>query len=169
VADAIASLPACDVVQLVGGVSNARLDVNGVEVLRRFAEKTQGQSWALHAPLLVRSASVAEELREEPGIARTLERYTDLSVALVGVGSWAPPQSTLYAQVGAEERKDLESRGATADLCTLVLDAQGTALSSPSTERSVGITENELRRLVDCRRVARSSGLIGPPKRPAAR
>ncbi|GAB3618583.1 DeoR family transcriptional regulator [Okibacterium endophyticum] len=157
VVDAVSALPACDLVQLVGGLPSVDLNVNGVELLRRLAQKTRGRTWALHAPLLMRSAAVADELRAEPGIAATLDRYSDLTVALVGVGSWSPPKSTLYAQIEEPERRELLERGATADMCAFVLDNTGRPLPSPVTERAVGISMSELRAVPEVIAVAGGS------------
>jgi len=173
VVDAISALPSCDLVQLVGGVSTVDLNVNGVELLGRMAVKTRGRTFPLHAPLLVRSAAVASDLRLEPGIATTTARYPELSVALVGIGAWDSAKSTLFTELSRVERNALVEVGATADVCTFVLDRTGSQLNSALLERTVGISLAELRAVptviavaggsekVEAIAAALASGIIG--------
>jgi DNA-binding transcriptional regulator LsrR (DeoR family) len=152
--NAVTSLDAADVVQMVGGVRAAAMDVSGVELVRRLTRKTGGRAYPLHAPLLVRSASMAEELRSDPSLADAISRFDRLTVALVGIGSWAPPKSSLYREFTDEERADLVARGAVADICTIVVDADGRELDSPAVARAVGISAPELRRVPEVVAVA---------------
>ncbi|MCS5720618.1 transcriptional regulator [Herbiconiux sp. CPCC 203407] len=143
--DAVTTLAPAEVVQMVGGVRAAQMDVSGVELVRRLTRKTGGRAFPLHAPLLVRTATMAEELRADPSLADATGRFSRLSIALVGIGSWNPPKSSLHGEFTDAERADLESRGAAADVCTIVFDADGSELHSPALERAVGISAAELR------------------------
>jgi DNA-binding transcriptional regulator LsrR (DeoR family) len=145
VVDAVTSLPAVDVVQMVGGVRAGKMDISGVELVRRLSEKAGGHAYPLHAPLLVRTPEMAVDLRQDPSLAEAIGRFDSLDVALVGVGSWAPPQSSLRAELGVKEREELEHSGAVADLCSLVFDVEGGLIDSPVLRRTVGITADELR------------------------
>jgi DNA-binding transcriptional regulator LsrR (DeoR family) len=152
--NAVTSLQPADVVQMVGGVSAAAMDVSGVELVRRLTRKTGGRAFPLHAPLLVRTPSMAEELRSDPSLADAIGRFDRLSIALVGVGSWSPPKSSLYGEFTDAERADLAGRGAVADICTIVVDADGHELDSPALARTVGITSAELRKVPEVVAVA---------------
>ncbi|MCU1636768.1 MAG: transcriptional regulator, DeoR family protein [Cryobacterium sp.] len=154
VVDAIRSLAPADVVQMVGGVRTAEMDVSGVELVRRLSRKTGGRAFPLHAPLLVRTASMAEELRREPSLAESIDRFDRLSVALVGIGSWQPPQSSLYGEFTEQERSELIAQGAIADMCTFVFDGDGNTLDSSALSRAVGITVQEIRRVPEVIAVA---------------
>lgn len=145
VVDAVASLPPVDVVQLVGGVRAAKMNVGGVELVRRLSEKAGGRAFPLHAPLLVRTEAMAQDLRTDPSLSESIARFGTLDVALVGVGSWQPPKSSLFDELTPEERSELLDSGAIADLCSLVFDADGQLLDSASLRRAVGITIDELR------------------------
>ncbi|MFB2598813.1 sugar-binding transcriptional regulator [Herbiconiux sp. P17] len=152
--DAVSTLAPADVVQMVGGVRAAEMDVSGVELVRRLSRKTNGRAFPLHAPLLVRSASMAEELRADPSLSDVIDRFARLDVALVGIGSWRPPKSSLYGEFTDSERAELIAQGAVADVCTLVFDAEGNALASPALDRAVGVTVDELRRVPEVIAVA---------------
>lgn len=154
VADAVDELPAVDVVQLVGGAVRGRMPDGGVELVRRLSEAGGGIAVPLHAPLVLRSADTARELRTEPGPARAFAAFERLDVALVGVGSWQPPSSSLYEEFEPEDRDGLLAQGAAADICSIVLAADGAVLRAPALDRTLGIGEAELRRVPEVVAVA---------------
>jgi len=143
-----------DVVQLVGGVGASRSAVGGVELVRRMADRTGGKSYPLHAPLLVTSATVARELERTPSLAATIARYPEVTVAVVGIGSWNPPSSAVQREVGRADAESLARAGAVADVCGYVLGADGQAVSEDFDARMVGITRDELRAVRDVMAVA---------------
>lgn len=143
--DAITSLASADVVQLVGGVRAGTMEASGVELVRRLSAKANGQAFPLHAPLLVRTPEMAAQLRTDPSLAGAIGRFNKLTLALVGIGSWSPPKSSLYNEFSEQERQLLIADGAIADMCTMVFDSRGKALDSAPLNRSLGITLDELR------------------------
>ncbi|WP_368498370.1 sugar-binding transcriptional regulator [Herbiconiux sp. A18JL235] len=155
--DAVSNLDPAEVVQLVGGVRAAELEVSGVELVRRLARKTGGRAHPLHAPLLVRTPAMAEELRRDPSLADVIESFDRLSVALVGIGSWQPPRSSLFGEFTETERAELAAAGAVADICAIVVDAEGREIESSALSRSVGISAAELRRVPEVVAVAGGS------------
>jgi DNA-binding transcriptional regulator LsrR (DeoR family) len=155
-------LPPIDVVQLVGGASAGGMDVGGVELVRRLAAKTGGTGFPLHAPLLVRTASMAAELRNDPSLQAATGSFGRLTVALVGIGSWNPPRSSLFGEIGEEDRVELLAKGAMGDVCTFVFRQDGQEVLSPALDRTVGVSLEELRRVPEVIAVA------GGPKKTAA-
>lgn len=155
--DAVSNLEPAEVVQLVGGVRAAELEVSGVELVRRLARKTGGRAHPLHAPLLVRTPAMAEELRGDPSLADAIGSFERLSVALVGIGSWQPPRSSLHGEFTEAERAELTAAGAVADICAIVVDAEGREIESAALARSVGISAAELRRVPEVVAVAGGS------------
>lgn len=151
-------LPPIDVVQLVGGASAGGMDVGGVELVRRLASKTGGTGFPLHAPLLVRTAGMASELRNDPSLQAVTRGYGRLTVALVGIGSWDPPRSSLLAEIGDADRAELLAQGAVGDVCTFVVGPDGRELRSPALDRTVGVTRDELRRVPEVIAVAGGPG-----------
>lgn len=145
VVDASPSFPACELVQLIGGVSTSKLAVNGVELVRRMAEMTGSAAHVLHAPILVSSAEIAAQLRGDPSLAETIGRFSRLTVALVGIGSWDTGRSWFYREISQSDRDDLVAAGATADVCTVLLDGSGAPIRAAFLERTISISESELR------------------------
>jgi DNA-binding transcriptional regulator LsrR (DeoR family) len=154
VVDAVQTIPEMDVVQLVGGSTMVRPPDSGVELVRRLSERTGGRAVPLHAPLLVRTADMAQQLRSDPSLFDVFSRFDHLDAALVGVGSWNPIGSSLWGELSDSEREELVEAGAAGDLCSLVFDESGALLDSPALRRSVGITGAELRAVPDVVAVA---------------
>lgn len=145
--DAVGPLLSADIVQLVGGVRDGEMDISGVELVRRLSEKSGGRAFPLHAPLLVRTAAMAKDLREDPSLAEVIGRFSTLTVAAIGIGSWHPPKSSLFNEFNSDEREELLALGAAADVCAIVLDSEGKRILSPAVERAVGISLAELHRV----------------------
>ncbi|WP_166793208.1 sugar-binding transcriptional regulator [Cryobacterium lactosi] len=97
----VTELPYCDVVQLTG-VANPNIE-SGMGVVARLAAVSRGRAHFLYSPLTVSEASVAEGIRRQPAIRRTLSRIDDLDVAFVTIGSWDPPQSQLFDNMVDED------------------------------------------------------------------
>lgn len=152
--DAVSTRSRTDVVQLVGGVRAQGEDVSGMELVRRLAAKTGGRAFPLYAPLLVGSADMARELRADPSLADAISRFSSLTVAAVGIGSWQTPGSALTAELSYSEREELISLGAAADVCAIVVDERGRAIPSTILDRSVGISMEELRAIPEVVAVA---------------
>lgn len=146
VVDALGTLPAAEVVQLVGGIRGAEIGVGGVELVRRLAGSTRGKAFPLHAPLLVADPEIAAHLRQDPSLADAIARFDRLTIALVGIGSWRPPHSSLYGEFADAERSDLLERGAVGDVCTIVVDAEGLLVESAASARTIAIEVEQLRR-----------------------
>lgn len=140
----IHSLPAIDTVQLVGGVRSSDLDTNGTELVRRLSHVSGGQAFPLMAPLLVDSPTTASALRSEAAVAQAMARFSDLTIALVGIGSWVPQRSSLASEISDADRSFLLGAGATADVSAIVLTSEGQEVESPLSERTLSISFSEL-------------------------
>jgi DNA-binding transcriptional regulator LsrR (DeoR family) len=162
--DALPALPPCDVVQIVGGLSAADLSVNAVDLLRRVGQRTGGHVYPLHAPLLVKDRSVASYLRQEPQVAQALDMFGKLTKAVVGIGGWQPPNSSVRQALPEDERKLIEEQGACADICASVFDPDGRAIHPELQERAMAITLAELKAIPQVIAVAG-----GAEKAPAVR
>jgi DNA-binding transcriptional regulator LsrR (DeoR family) len=140
VVEEIDTLPAIDVAQMVGGVWSADLDTDGSELVRRVSRVSQGQAYPLMAPLIVDSLATATALKGEASIVDVMGKYPRLSVALVGVGSWVPAQSSLLRLLSEADVHEATSLGAIADVCGIILDQAGVPVPSEVRARTLSIT-----------------------------
>ncbi len=144
VVDALEVLPAVDIVQMVGGVRSSALDTNGTELVRRLSNASGGTAFPLMAPLLVDSAETARALYKEAAVSQAVNQFDRLSVALVGIGSWAPPRSSLMSELSEVDRAAVLEAGAVADVGAIILGTGGTPVESPISERTLSISFAQL-------------------------
>jgi len=121
---AIDVLPACTIVQIVGGVP-ANLNINSMELVRQLADHAGGQVYPLHVPMLLDSPAAAATLREEFHVRRTFEMFAKLTKAVVGIGTWGPDGFALEPVLPAGIAEHARQAGAVADVCMIPLDAAG--------------------------------------------
>ncbi len=145
VVDRLPGLRAAGVVQLVGGMATLRSATGGVDLVRRLALHAGTDGYALVAPLIVRTAASADALRGEPMIAETLRRVEDVTIAVAGIGSWDPPSSRLIELFDDREIERFRRRGVSADLCGIMVAADGTLPAPASVDaRRIGILPAQL-------------------------
>ncbi|RYZ31839.1 MAG: DNA-binding transcriptional regulator [Propionibacteriaceae bacterium] len=144
IADYLSSLPACEAVQL-SGLAGA-VQQTGLELLRRVTLISGGTAHPLYAPMLALDARSAATLREQPMIASTIERYAAVTVAVVSVGAWAPPESQVYDRLSEQERRQLLGAGVVAETCALMFDLNGRPVPMID-DRRVGISLEALRQV----------------------
>jgi DNA-binding transcriptional regulator LsrR (DeoR family) len=143
-------LPACTVVQLVGSVPAIDLEVNSLELVRRLAERATGPVYPLHLPLLVHDPGMADALRSDPHVSRTLEMFDRLTRAVVGIGAWQPGGSTVRAALSAPDALATDVAGGVADICSIVLDADGDEVAAAGLpSRCLAIRSDQLRLVPD--------------------
>jgi DNA-binding transcriptional regulator LsrR (DeoR family) len=81
-----------------------------------------------------------------------------LTRAVVGVGAWAPGGSTVRAALSDADAAAADRAGAVADMCSILLDADGSEVRAAGMpERCIAISSEELRRVPDV--VAVSGGV----------
>src|ERR671914_77485 len=120
---ALTRLPACDVVQLTGALSLPS-DDSSIELVRDLARKSNGQGFFYYAPMVLPDAATARTLRTQPDIARAIERYPDLTKAVIGVGAWQQGLSTVVGALTEQERREIYDLGVRGELSGVGIDAQ---------------------------------------------
>jgi DNA-binding transcriptional regulator LsrR (DeoR family) len=157
---------AARVVQILGGVGNPSAEVHATQLTRRLAQLLRAEATLLPAPGIVGSREARGVLTEDVFVARAMRYFTQITVALVGIGTVEP--SSLLASSGnifsAAELESLRLAGAAGDICLRFFDQQGRLLQTPLDQRVIGIDMAQLGR------VDRSIAVAGGPrKRPAIR
>lgn len=138
--------PHCLLVQLCGVVAHAAGEDHNVELVRRAAQKTGGAALTFYAPLVLEDAATAAALRRQPGIVDVLRTCDRLSVAVIAIGMWAPGRSTVYDAATEEDRNTFAARGAVAESCGILFDAEGNPIADGLQDRVVAVSAEQLRR-----------------------
>jgi len=152
------------VVQLIGGVGNAAVQVKATRLADRLARVTGAQPLYLPAPGIVATETARVALLQDPFIADVAAAWTGLTIAVVGIGSLQP--SPLLADSGntvaESDMSLLRAAGAVGDVCLRFFDEDGTIVDTGLDERVLGISTEELRA------VPRRIGIAGGERKFAA-
>ncbi len=142
--DALESLPPIPVVQLSGAMVTPEEDSSSVDVVRRAARIAGGGRHVFYSPLLLDDAASAEVMRRQPPVRKALDRVDDVTLAVIGLGGWAPGTSTIHDVLSAAERRAVARSGAIGEAAGVFFDADGAIVDTPLTARIVGLTGSQL-------------------------
>jgi DNA-binding transcriptional regulator LsrR (DeoR family) len=144
-------LPAVPVVQLTGALTSLRdtsSSIDGdssVDIVREVARTSGGPAYLFFAPFLVTDPATARALRKQPDLARAFDKMSSVTVAVVGIGHWAPGQSTLYDAATEREQARLLREGVCAEMAGVFLTADGHILQTALNDRMIAISGARLR------------------------
>lgn len=148
-----------DVVQLVGGVGEPKVQLDATRLLTSLAQATGGAPIFLPAPGLLHSPGARESLMTDPAVLQVTSRWPELTIALVGIGALEP--SPLLRRSGnsiAEaEQESLRAAGAVGDVCLRFFDEDGLPVTTDLDDRIIGISPDTLRTIP--RRIAVAGGV----------
>ncbi len=152
------------IVQLTGALTRPDVDVSAPELVRRVARRVGAESLVFYAPMVVSDPHTAQSLYRQTDVAAAVAGVTSATKAVVGVGGWHPPHSTLYDALTPEERDCMMDEGVFADLSGALLDAEGRPIETVLSGRIIAITARQLERVPEVIGLA-----YGTSKVPAAR
>jgi len=137
------------VVPLVGAVqSQVMTDVNYLAV--RLAAQLGGKAYQLHAPAFVETREHRESLVMMRPVKEILDIARQAKVALLGVGILDKAESR-FVQFTALSPEDMDRiiqvHGGVGDLAAHVFDIEGRPTASEYSDRVIGLTLEELRRI----------------------
>jgi DNA-binding transcriptional regulator LsrR (DeoR family) len=143
--NALTKLPTVPVVQLTGALVQPGVVDNSVDLVRHAARLSGGAAHYFYAPTIVRDPATARALHKQPEIARTFARFSSVTKAVVGVGLWAPGESTVHDATEPKTRRELHQRGVRGEISGVLVDAHGDPIKSELTNRMMGISAAQLR------------------------
>lgn len=135
------------VVQILGGVGVASVQVQATRLADRLAQVTGGEVMYFPAPGVVASKAVRDALLADPYVADVVAAWSQLTVVLVGIGS-VQPSPLLVSSGNALPQQDLDALaalGAVGDVCLNFFDAAGTLVDTDLHDRVLGIDAATLR------------------------
>ncbi|MGN8245757.1 sugar-binding transcriptional regulator [Cellulomonas soli] len=152
-----------EVVQLVGGVGDPRVQVEATRLLSSFASATGAAPVFLPAPGLLGTPQARESLMGDASVTQVTAHWATLTTALVGIGTLDPSPLLRSSGNGISDADQAQLRelGAVGDVCLRFFDAQGTPVASALDERVIGISATDLRRIP--RRIAVAGGVRKVP------
>ncbi len=147
-------LPDADltVIPLQGNWFDGGLHLHNDQVVRDAAHQLGARALSLPAPMMVERADTRDALMHDRSIRVVADRWSDLEVAVVGIGG-APGagQTTDYpsvmGQLSAEIRSELEREGVVGDTCAHMFDVQGRFVEHEASRRTLSVPVEQLRRV----------------------
>lgn len=137
-----------EVIPLLGGMGLVEKEYQINELCRKFAQYLGGTSKLLDAPLVVKSKKTYDLLLEEKGIKEVIESWERMTKVFVTIGSPASisPLTHNYSDLEKEEQQLLKT-DAVGDICGRFIDKEGNECETSVSQRIIGITFDELKRV----------------------
>ena len=138
------------VVQLTGGLHQIEMDYSPVELTLRMAKIFRAKIFQLYVPAIVDNPRTSEILLSESNIKRTIEMFSSVSIALVGIGSVVPKPSTMLYRDDFINKIDVESiikSKAVGDINSYFYDINGKECSTKLDNRTIGINLLQLKQI----------------------
>jgi len=139
--------PVVEVVQIQGGIGNARAQVLATRLTERFARITQSEPRYVAAPGLVASQAVRDGLLGDPYLRDAVSSWRQLNVILLGIGALEP--SALLRESGNiindDDLAELRRQGAVGDVCSHFFGAEGAEAGAFLDDRLIGLSRENLK------------------------
>jgi DNA-binding transcriptional regulator LsrR (DeoR family) len=135
------------VVQLTGALTRPDVEVSATELVRDVARRAHAESSVFYAPMIVSDVAAARALARQQQLVDAFARFETVTKAVIGVGGWNPPASTLHDALDPDERELMRRSGVHADLSGALLDAAGRPVKTPLSKRIIAINAPQLRRI----------------------
>lgn len=116
-------------------------------MVRQVARIARGPAYYFYAPMILPDPATATALRRQPEVASSFAQFATVTLAVAGIGLWAPGKSTVYDSVDAAERAELRSLGVCAEVAGVFMDADGQLVTTRFAERVIGIDGPALQRI----------------------
>ena len=113
----------------------------------RFAENLNGRCYTLHAPAILSSAELAQNLRQEPVVYDQLERLKALDKIIFSVGGIDLADPVRIKMATDTELTRFRNNGAKAILCGHILNKAGEHIELEFSKRIIGMDPNEIRQV----------------------
>ena len=151
------------VVQMIGALTMSANHANPYDACRKLGDALSAETYPLHAPAFLESASARATLLSENSIASTLELAKRSDCAVIGIGNTTPESTFCRAGfVTPREMEALADRGAVGDVLGQFFDLHGNPVPWSLSNNAVGLT------LEDLRRIPSVIGVAGGPEKHTA-
>lgn len=151
-------------VQMVGGLGAHNVESDGYALVRRFAARVNSSVRVIQAPIIVGSDELKDMLIREPAIQETIGVLSRLDLAIVGISSNRPENSSLVREgfIRADESQEIWDAGGVGHICGYHFDADGRFMDIPINRRIVGIESSGFADIPDVLAVAWGRDKVAP-------
>lgn len=138
------------VVQITGGLNQIETRYNAIELSSRLSKIFNAKCYQLYAPAIVDGIQTKKLLFIDSNIKRTLEMFSKVNIAIVGIGSVTPKSSTLLCKEGFLKEEDMNTiivSNAAGDINTYFYTIEGNNCKLELEDRAVGMNIEQLKRV----------------------
>lgn len=136
------------VVQILGGMGDASVQIHATQLTARLAKLTGGDARLLLVQGITSSREAKLVMLADPVVRETMDLFGRLSLAVIGIGAVQP--SELLAQSGnvfsRQEMTMLHDAGAVGEISYRFYDKNGKPVETPLNDRVIGITLDDLKK-----------------------
>lgn len=136
------------VVQILGGMGDASVQIHATELTARLAKLTGGEPRLLLVQGVTSSREAKLVMLADPVVRGTMDLFGRLTLAIVGIGAMEP--SDLLARSGnvfsRQEMAMLHEAGAVGEISFRFYDRDGQPVETPLNDRVIGIALDQLGR-----------------------
>ncbi|MBK0327976.1 sugar-binding transcriptional regulator [Rhodobacteraceae bacterium F11138] len=140
----VSAVPGLTVYQMLGAMFSDHhfaAETCSIEIAR----KTSAECRTLHAPAVVSTPELADQLRREPVIARQIAEFSQLTKAVFAVGDVSADTTLVAAGVSTpDELNAARKQGAVGVLCGHFIDGDGNGMRGALRDRMLGISPETL-------------------------
>jgi DNA-binding transcriptional regulator LsrR (DeoR family) len=159
-ARALPRLATVPVVQLTGAIAMPDGDEGSIDIVRDVARAAGGPAYVFYAPFTLPDAVTARALRSQSEVALTLSQLPKVTKAVVGIGAWAPGQSTLFDAAREHDRREMRRLGVCAEVSGVFLSAEGEPVRTELAERMIGIDAEQMRTIPEVIAISYGTGKV---------
>lgn len=143
------NFPKLQVVQMLGGLGAPEAAFHGADLTRRMAQNFSTKPRLIHAPGIVRSRELCQELINDIQVRSTLQLAARANIALVGLGLFGSGSPIFQNDhiLTEEDKSLLVSRNVIGDISFRFFNDQGQYVASKIDERIVGLSIDQIRKI----------------------
>lgn len=136
------------VVQILGGMGDASVQIHATQLTARLARLTGGEPRLLLVQGITSSREAKLVMLADPVVRESMDLFGRLSLAIVGIGAVQP--SELLARSGnvfsRQEMAMLHEAGAVGEISYRFYDKDGKQVETPLNDRVIGISLEDLKK-----------------------
>jgi deoxyribonucleoside regulator len=150
-ARALEPLPGSEltVIPLQGNWFEGGLHLHNDQVVHDAATRLGARGLSLPAPMMVEHADTRDALLHDRSIRAVTDRWSDLQLAVVGVGGapggYTSDYSSVMGQLGPDVQSELARDGVVGDMCAHMFDETGRFVEHEASRRTLSIPIEQLR------------------------
>lgn len=132
----------------MGGSPRVDSPTNPNDICIALADRCGGRAMSLYAPAYVESVEVRDRLLDQEAVSHTLSVAARADLALVGIGGTDDGCTMVRSGCLSREEIDrLREAGAVGDVLGNYVDAHGTLIVAPHSQRLVALSIDDVRRI----------------------